>query len=530
MLRRLLASFVLALSASAPLQGDEAWTTERLVELAKSSTTNATIGYVHLDLEKAPLRSYRGPIDAVDVVTPRIAIALGQIDDQLHVLDYATFVRAFGVREALIVTQVSSQGLPQQRFLLRVDPRSDRELALKTLSEQRDFTDLRFDGDLLTFSTAVEWQEGTATVDEEALQAAFEAAAGYPWRAVYLPTKGIRSITPLFAPDEPAVLKRLIVDGLGRDLEWVTLGYDPAGKGRLIIQGVSTQASAAQRIGDDWKEALAIAADAAGKAGLLDRAGLDEQFLQEVMRIATPTVKEREIRLALDGADPATAALLAKALLGADRLAVPTQEMKTSNAMKQIAIGMHNFHDTFRSFPPSAVQAPPKDWQGGEGLSWRVYLLPFLEDSDLYDRFRMDEPWDSEHNKQLIAEMPDIYKSSDPTVPPGQTTFMMPLYQGAFASRPQASSMAFMVDGTVNTLLVVDAAPSHAAIWTKPDDLEIDLDKVAELLGPKDSETFIAAFGDGWVMPISKSIDEETLRRLLQADDGEVVDRDALQR
>jgi hypothetical protein len=142
----------------------------------------------------------------------------------------------------------------------------------------------------------------------------------------------------------------------------------------------------------------------------------------------------------------------------------------------------------------------------------------------------MDEPWDSEHNKQLIAEMPDLYKSTDPTVPPNETTFMMPLYKGAFGSLPTASSMAFMVDGTTTTLLVVDAAPSQAAIWTKPDDLEIDLDKIAELLGPKDAHTFIAAFGDGSVLELPKSIDKETLRRLIQADDGEPVDRAALQR
>jgi hypothetical protein len=107
---------------------------------------------------------------------------------------------------------------------------------------------------------------------------------------------------------------------------------------------------------------------------------------------------------------------------------------------------------------------------------------------------------------------------------------MMPLYKGAFGSLPTASPMAEMVDGTSYTLLVVDAAPVQAAIWTKPDDLEIDLDKIAELLGPKDAKTFIAAFGDGSVRELPKSIDKETLRRLIQANDGEPMDRSVLER
>lgn len=528
MFRRLFASLFLAIAATGSLQANAAWTTEKLVELARASTTGSTIGYVHLDLEKAPLRSYRHPLDAVNVAIRSSGVALDGIERELGILRVDTFFRELGVREALVIAQFSGQ--EQHRFLLRIDSLSSRESALKTLATTDGIADVHFDDDLLVASTTGEWGAAPAKFDEEALTAAFEAAAGYPGRAVYFPTEGVRSIAPFFAPDGPAVLKRLIVDGLGRDLQWVTVGYDPAGKGRLIVQGLSTQASTAQRIADDWKGSLSIAFDRAGKAGLLEPAGLDESFGQEVLRIATPTVKEREIRLALDGADPATAELLAKALQGADRLAVPTPEMTTSNALKQIVLGMHIFHAKFRAFPPSAVQKPPKGWRGGKGLSWRVYLLPFLEQGALYDRFRMDEPWDSEHNKQLIAEMPDVYKSADPTVPAGQTTFMMPLYKGAFASRRQASSMAFMVDGTVNTLVVVDAAPSQATIWTKPDDLEIDLDKVAELLGPKDAETFLAAFGDGSVLPIPKSIDKETLRRLIQADDGEVVDRKALQR
>ena len=44
------------------------------------------------------------------------------------------------------------------------------------------------------------------------------------------------------------------------------------------------------------------------------------------------------------------------------------------------------------------------------GLSWRVYLLPFVDQAQLYNQFNMDEDWDSPHNKALIEQMPDVFK------------------------------------------------------------------------------------------------------------------------
>src|SRR5205823_10918869 len=61
--------------------------------------------------------------------------------------------------------------------------------------------------------------------------------------------------------------------------------------------------------------------------------------------------------------------------------------------------------------------------QGKPLLSWRVHLLPFLEQDNLYKQFHLDEPWDSEHNKKLIARMPPVYRSSDKVAADGRTTF-----------------------------------------------------------------------------------------------------------
>ena len=66
---------------------------------------------------------------------------------------------------------------------------------------------------------------------------------------------------------------------------------------------------------------------------------------------------------------------------------------------------MHNYHDTYGTFPPAATT----DGADKPLLSWRVAILPFLEQQPLYEQFHLDEPWDSPHNKTLIEQMPQVY-------------------------------------------------------------------------------------------------------------------------
>src|SRR4249919_3311122 len=75
------------------------------------------------------------------------------------------------------------------------------------------------------------------------------------------------------------------------------------------------------------------------------------------------------------------------------------------NNLKQIGLAMHNYHDVKNGLPPSAIV----DKQGKPLLSWRVAILPYIEQQPLYDKFKLDEPWDSPNNKDLIQYMPSIY-------------------------------------------------------------------------------------------------------------------------
>ena len=76
--------------------------------------------------------------------------------------------------------------------------------------------------------------------------------------------------------------------------------------------------------------------------------------------------------------------------------------------MKQIGVAIYNYHFTYENLPVGEKDGI-KFSEGGPLLSWRVHILPFIEQQELYDRFKLDEPWDSEHNIKLLNEMPFVY-------------------------------------------------------------------------------------------------------------------------
>jgi hypothetical protein len=83
--------------------------------------------------------------------------------------------------------------------------------------------------------------------------------------------------------------------------------------------------------------------------------------------------------------------------------------------------------------------------------------------------------------------------------------------------------MSQITDGTSNTILVVEAQSSAAVVWTKPDDLAVDMQVPVKGLTGQPVQGFLAAFCDGSVRFIANSVEPETLRRLLQMNDGQPV-------
>lgn len=216
---------------------------------------------------------------------------------------------------------------------------------------------------------------------------------------------------------------------------------------------------------------------------------------------------------------PMSVALLLPAVMSARESA---RRMQAMNSLKQIGLAMHNYHDTYKSFP--AAYSVDKD--GKPLLSWRVHILPYIDQGALYEQFKLDEPWDSEHNIKLVPMMPVAYRSPNSTLGPGMTNFLTVRGEGTVFPGSQGMKMASIVDGTSNTIMVVEVPDRTAVTWTKPDDYEFDKDNPAAGLSGMRPGGFNAAFCDGAVRFVADSIDGETLVALFGRADGKVVPQD----
>jgi hypothetical protein len=143
------------------------------------------------------------------------------------------------------------------------------------------------------------------------------------------------------------------------------------------------------------------------------------------------------------------------------------------NNLKQIGLALHNYHDKFGCFPPAFVA----DENGRPLHSWRVLILPFLDQSPLYNKYRFDEPWDGPNNSKLADTILPVYNcpSDDHS---GTSSFSMTTNYvaivGGETAWPESGATAFrdIRDGTSNTLLVVEVANSGIH-WIEPRDLHV---------------------------------------------------------
>lgn len=213
---------------------------------------------------------------------------------------------------------------------------------------------------------------------------------------------------------------------------------------------------------------------------------------------------------------PVAIALLLPAVQQAREAARRTTDR---NSLKMIGLALHNYHDANDAFPPRANY----DKDGNPLLSWRVHLLPYLEENELYEQFHLDEPWNSEHNLTLLNRMPNVYKSMSLEAADA-TVFLTADGAGTMMEGDKGISFADVTDGSSNTIFVMEANPENAVAWTKPEDLPFDPGNPKNGLGEFRPMGFQVLLADGSIRFIAIAIDDETLRNLILRNDGNVVD------
>ncbi|MEX0676797.1 MAG: DUF1559 domain-containing protein [Pirellulales bacterium] len=191
----------------------------------------------------------------------------------------------------------------------------------------------------------------------------------------------------------------------------------------------------------------------------------------------------------------------------------------TMNQLKQIGVALQNHHDVYKCFPAPAILDP----EGKPLLSWRVAILPFIEEGALYQKFHLDEPWDSPHNKALLAEMPQVYRCSLAKVADDHTVYLTPRGDGSVFAGPEGTSIRQIIDGTSKTIALVEADDEHAVPWTRPDDWPFDPDQPTAGLGGHFPDVFLIGACDGAVHAVNLTIDADTMRSLISRDGREPV-------
>ncbi len=192
--------------------------------------------------------------------------------------------------------------------------------------------------------------------------------------------------------------------------------------------------------------------------------------------------------------------------------------IQSQNNLKMMALAMDNYNAS-NGHLPEAV--PDPKLKGPTKLSWRVALLPYVDQDNLYKQFHHDEPWDSPHNKALLTPMPKVF--AHPSHPDenakGLTYYRVfvgkhtPFPPGKVSSIP-----ASFPDGTANTILIVEAA--DPVPWTKPDELVYDPNGPLPKLGGHFGSVTNVALADGEARMVGPNVSEKTWRSAIDPADG----------
>jgi ribosomal protein S27E len=192
------------------------------------------------------------------------------------------------------------------------------------------------------------------------------------------------------------------------------------------------------------------------------------------------------------------------------------KRMNSMNHLKQLGIALHSYHDVHGCFPPAVVN----DAQGNPLYSGRVLLLPYLEQSGLYERFDKSKAWDSPENLPISQTMvPTFLDPARTTGNAYRSDYVFVTGQGTVFEANRKVNIAEIVDGTSNTVAMFETSQGPTS-WAEPSDWDVS----SGTLPPGNHERVrLFLYCDGSIRPVDHATAQQFIRAITSRNGGEVV-------
>jgi hypothetical protein len=191
------------------------------------------------------------------------------------------------------------------------------------------------------------------------------------------------------------------------------------------------------------------------------------------------------------------------------------KRMQSLNHIKQISLALHNYHDTHNTFPPAVVT----DADGKPLYSGRVLLLPFLEQSGLYNQFDKSKAWDSPENLPITMQaIPTFQDPASKRTEPNRSDYVFVTGAGTIFDGNKAARINSITDGTSNTLMIVQTSAGPAN-WAAPMDWNADNGQFP----PSDHPQILIGFADGSVRGVEPARVQPFVKQLTNRSDGQAI-------
>lgn len=271
---------------------------------------------------------------------------------------------------------------------------------------------------------------------------------------------------------------------------------------------------------------------AAGKMAMTSSPASKDPEIKEAFMLANKQldaikteVKQSELQISYDMNSKTMMPLMASSI---EKVRTAADRMLSASNMRQLLIAMHNYHGDYNYLPPAVSM------KNGKPLhSWRVHILPYIEQDNLYKQLKMDEPWDSDHNKKVFESVPMPKMFAHPGKRDGDTK---KTYYKVFISQADKQPRAgfrpgskltlgqlAVQDGTSNTMAMIEAGPP--VLWYQPVDIEFEATAaLPKMISPWKNNEVSVTFFDGSTRRIWLGQNEDVLKACITANGNEVID------